>query len=178
MKKFILIFGLAVGFVLGSRMGRGPYEKLEQSARDIVDDPKVQEKAGQARDTVVNAAQETAGTVKDKAPQVADTVKDKAPQFADKIEDRAPGVADAVRQTAPQAADAVKEKAPQAADRVQQEAPRVADEASQAAAEGADAVKDRTTGPDSSDVDPVVYSSESTSAAGDAAVGDDKPLSS
>ena len=47
MKKLILVIGLAVGFVLGSRMGRGPYNKLEQTARQFADDPRVQEKVEQ-----------------------------------------------------------------------------------------------------------------------------------
>ena len=49
MKRFLFISGLAIGFVVGSRMGRGPYESLERTARQIVDDPEVQRKAAQAR---------------------------------------------------------------------------------------------------------------------------------
>jgi RNA polymerase-binding transcription factor DksA len=43
MKKFTFLLGLATGFVLGSRTGRGPYEQLESAVRQAVNQPKVQE---------------------------------------------------------------------------------------------------------------------------------------
>jgi hypothetical protein len=42
MKKFIFLLGMIAGFVLGSRMGRGPYEQLEGSVREMIDHPRVQ----------------------------------------------------------------------------------------------------------------------------------------
>lgn len=75
MKKFIFLAGLAVGFVLGSRMGRGPYESLERTARQVADDPEVQRRAAQARETAGRVAHDAAGTVKDKAPEVASSVQ-------------------------------------------------------------------------------------------------------
>ncbi len=89
MKKLILVIGLAVGFVLGSRMGRGPYNKLEQTARQFADDPRVQEKVGQARDTAATAARDVATTVKEKAPEVKEAAKDKAADAADTAKDKA-----------------------------------------------------------------------------------------
>src|SRR5690606_6364517 len=71
MKKFIFLAGLGIGFVIGSRAGRGPYESLERTARQVADDPEVQRRAAQAKDTATRVAQDTAGTVKDKAPEVA-----------------------------------------------------------------------------------------------------------
>ena len=71
MKKFIFLAGLGIGFVIGSRAGRGPYESLERTARQVADDPEVQRRATQAKDTATRVAQDTAGTVKDKAPEVA-----------------------------------------------------------------------------------------------------------
>ena len=35
MKKFIFLAGLGIGFVIGSRAGRGPYESLERTAQQI-----------------------------------------------------------------------------------------------------------------------------------------------
>ena len=75
MKKFIFLAGLAIGFVVGSRAGRGPYESLEATARQVADDPEVQRRAHQARGTAERVAQDTANTVKDKAPEVASSVK-------------------------------------------------------------------------------------------------------
>ena len=74
--KLILATGIAIGFVIGSKMGREPYEKLEATAKQYVDDPRVQEKVGQARETVSKVAKDAAETVKDKA--AASAAKDKA----------------------------------------------------------------------------------------------------
>ena len=71
MKKFIFLAGLGIGFVIGSRAGRGPYESLERTARQVADDPEVQRRAAQAKDTASRVAQDTAETVKEKAPDVA-----------------------------------------------------------------------------------------------------------
>lgn len=89
MKRFLFISGLAIGFVVGSRMGRGPYESLERIARQIVEDPEVQRKAAQARDTAGKAAKDAAETVKEKAPLVADAAKEKAAGAADAAKDKA-----------------------------------------------------------------------------------------
>lgn len=89
MKRFLFISGLAIGFVVGSRMGRGPYESLERTARQIVEDPEVQRKAAQARDTAGKAAKDAAETVKEKAPLVADAAKEKAAGAADAAKDKA-----------------------------------------------------------------------------------------
>lgn len=75
MKKFIFLAGLAIGFVVGSRAGRGPYESLERTARHVADDPEVQRRASQAKDTATKAAHDTAGAVKEKAPEVASNVQ-------------------------------------------------------------------------------------------------------
>ncbi|NMA77022.1 MAG: hypothetical protein GX960_07185 [Actinomycetales bacterium] len=88
MKKFIFLAGLAIGFVVGSRAGRGPYESLERTARQVADDPEVQRRAGQAKDTAARVAQDTASTVKEKAPEVASTVQDKVSDAADSAKER------------------------------------------------------------------------------------------
>jgi hypothetical protein len=41
MKKWILLFGIAVGFVLGSRAGRGPYKQIEGKVREVGARPEV-----------------------------------------------------------------------------------------------------------------------------------------
>jgi hypothetical protein len=69
MKKFTFMMGMIVGFFVGSRMGRGPYEQLEGAARQVADHPKVQsalhtaaDSAEAARDSALDA---TTGAIDD-----------------------------------------------------------------------------------------------------------------
>lgn len=55
--KLVFATGLAVGYVLGTRSGRERYEKLRTKAKELWQNPKVQETVSEA-----------AGTIKDKAP--------------------------------------------------------------------------------------------------------------
>ena len=65
MKKIlILLTGLGVGFILGSRTGRQSYERLKAQAQDLWTDPRVQ-------DTVEKANQ----SIREKSPAVADAVQ-------------------------------------------------------------------------------------------------------
>lgn len=80
-KRLILLAGLGVGYVLGSRTGRQSYEKLKAQAQDLWTDPRVQ-------DTVEKANQ----SIRDKSPAVADAVQ----TAADKVNSAtAPGSASA-----------------------------------------------------------------------------------
>ncbi|MGO3894344.1 YtxH domain-containing protein [Brevibacterium aurantiacum] len=63
-KRLILLAGLGVGYVLGSRTGRQSYEKLKAQAQDLWTDPRVQ-------DTVEKANQ----SIREKSPAVADAVQ-------------------------------------------------------------------------------------------------------
>lgn len=89
MKKFIFLSGLAIGFVIGSRAGRGPYESLERTARQVADDPEVQRRASQAKETATRVAQDTASTVKEKAPEVAASAKGAVAGAADSAKEHA-----------------------------------------------------------------------------------------
>lgn len=42
-KLFVLAVGIGIGFLLGSRAGRGPYEKVAGAADKFWHDPRVQE---------------------------------------------------------------------------------------------------------------------------------------
>lgn len=77
MKKVIFVLGIAIGVVIGSRLGRGPYESLERGARRVAEDPTVRQNAERARETVQRVAHDTAETVKEKAPGAAAAVKDR-----------------------------------------------------------------------------------------------------
>jgi hypothetical protein len=71
--KILLVVGLGVGYVLGSRAGREKYDELVAKAQKFWHDPRVQTQVGNAQ-----------GFVRDKAPDVADflssTVKKAAPK--------------------------------------------------------------------------------------------------
>ncbi|WP_309132774.1 hypothetical protein [Brevibacterium sp.] len=66
-KRLILLAGLGVGYVLGSRTGRQSYERLKAQVQELWSDPRVQ-------DTVDKANQ----SIRDKAPGVADAVQSAA----------------------------------------------------------------------------------------------------
>jgi hypothetical protein len=129
MKKFIFLAGLGIGFVIGSRAGRGPYESLERTARQVADDPEVQRRAAQAKDTASRVAQDTAANVKEKAPEVAETVKDKAPEVAAAAQTTVAGAADAAKHRLSNRADATPDA----------EAEKIADASADSAAAGGDA---------------------------------------
>jgi hypothetical protein len=79
MKKWTLLFGIAVGFVLGSRAGRGPYKQIEGKVREVGSRPEVQK----AVKKVTRRAQEQAG-------DIASTVHDRAGEVAGKIGEKLP----------------------------------------------------------------------------------------
>jgi hypothetical protein len=66
MKEIVLLLGLSVGFVLGSRSGRGPYEQLERKLRSF-----------SRRDDVRGTVTQLRDAAKDQANAVADNVTDK-----------------------------------------------------------------------------------------------------
>ena len=74
MKKFTFLLGLATGFVLGSRTGRGPYEQLEGAVRQAVNQPKVQE--------TLQSAADSAESVRDATLDAATGAIDDASQAA------------------------------------------------------------------------------------------------
>jgi len=63
--KILLVTGLAVGYLLGTRAGRERYEEITSAAKKLWADPRVQKPVKQAEDFV-----------KEKAPEVADFVAD------------------------------------------------------------------------------------------------------
>jgi hypothetical protein len=63
--KILLLTGLAVGYVLGTRAGRERYNQMKDAATKVWNDPRVQKPVHQAE-----------GFVKEKAPEVAEFVSD------------------------------------------------------------------------------------------------------
>lgn len=77
MNKLTLLVAGGVGYVLGARAGRERYEQIKRMATRVKEDPRVQEKAQQAADTVKDVAKEKGPVVKDKVVSAASTAADK-----------------------------------------------------------------------------------------------------
>jgi hypothetical protein len=84
--KVLLITGLAVGYVLGTRAGRERYEQMKANANKVWNDPRVQKPVQQAEDFVKEKAPEVAefvsGGVKKVVSQVSGGSKTPAPKAA------------------------------------------------------------------------------------------------
>jgi hypothetical protein len=72
--KILLVVGLAVGYVLGTRAGREKYEEIKATATKLWNDPRVQKQVNNAE-----------GFVKDKAPEVAEFLADGAKTVVSKV---------------------------------------------------------------------------------------------
>jgi len=72
--KILLVVGLAVGYVLGTRAGREKYEEIKRNATKLWNDPRVQHRVDQAEDFV-----------KDKAPEVAEFLADGAKKVVSQV---------------------------------------------------------------------------------------------
>jgi len=79
MKKLMILAAAGVGYVLGTKAGRQRYEQLRSAARDLKNDPRVQEKAHQAADL----AREKAPVVKEKLADVASSAAGKVHHSSD-----------------------------------------------------------------------------------------------
>lgn len=83
MKRLLIVSAGAVGFLLGSRAGREPYEQFMRAIGQLKDDPRVQEKAHQG-----------AQLVREQAPVVADKVADAAKTATSKVTSAVSGSSD------------------------------------------------------------------------------------
>lgn len=79
MKKLLLVLGLAVGYVLGTRAGRARYEQLRTTYEKIRSDERVQAAASKAAGTAAAAAP----VVKEKVHAVADSAVSKVKRSDD-----------------------------------------------------------------------------------------------
>jgi hypothetical protein len=84
MKKMILLFGAAIGYVAGAAAGRERYEQIRSMTSRVKNNPQVQAQASKAAD----AAKDAAPVVKDKVGDAADTVQQKV-KGDQKLEDSA-----------------------------------------------------------------------------------------
>ena len=77
--KILLVVGLGVGYLLGTRAGRERYEQIKDAASKLWNDPRVQKRVDQAEDFV-----------KDKAPDVAEFLADGAKTVVSKVSGSTP----------------------------------------------------------------------------------------
>ena len=77
--KILLVVGLGVGYLLGTRAGRERYEQIKEAASKLWNDPRVQQRVDQAEDFV-----------KDKAPEVAEFLADGAKTVVSKVSGSTP----------------------------------------------------------------------------------------
>lgn len=81
MKKFLLLLGLGVGFVLGSRAGREPYERLRTTVNDLTERREFKRLADSTTDLANSVAQD----VSDKVSEATDRASDKVDKVSDKV---------------------------------------------------------------------------------------------
>ncbi|MCP2310494.1 hypothetical protein FHR36_003627 [Kitasatospora paracochleata] len=77
-----LIVGVGIGYVLGARAGRQRYEQIAAAARQLKENPKVQDAAGKARQQAGAVAGRAAGAVADRVgDRLPNAVTDRVPYF-------------------------------------------------------------------------------------------------
>lgn len=72
--KILLVAGLGIGYVLGTRAGRERYNEIKRAAGRLWNDPRVK-----------NQVAGVEGFVKDKAPDVAEFLSDNAKKVASQV---------------------------------------------------------------------------------------------
>jgi len=72
--KILLVVGLGIGYVLGTRAGREKYDQMKATLNKFWNDPRVQKQVDNAQEFV-----------KDKAPDVAEFVADGAKKVVSQL---------------------------------------------------------------------------------------------
>ncbi len=68
MKKLAFVFGLALGFILGSKAGTGPYEGLVDKARSLRQRPEIEDAVERAKEAASDQVTEAAEKLNEKLP--------------------------------------------------------------------------------------------------------------
>lgn len=79
--KAAFLIGGAVGYVLGARAGREQFEKIRGSAKQMWENPRVQE-------TVNDVEQRASSLMHDKAPELKEKITDAVKSAADTVRSR------------------------------------------------------------------------------------------
>ena len=77
--KILLVVGIGIGYVLGTRAGREKYDQMKATAQKLWNDPRVQKQVDAVEDFV-----------KDKAPDVAEFVSDNAKKVVAQVSGKKP----------------------------------------------------------------------------------------
>jgi hypothetical protein len=85
MKKFLLAVGAAVGFVLGSRAGRGPYERLEAKVKGLVGSSSLQDAVSSTKEAMQSVSDAATLTIKEKVDEAAQHFSEAAEKSAEKV---------------------------------------------------------------------------------------------
>ncbi|MCD9154368.1 hypothetical protein [Aeromicrobium duanguangcaii] len=83
MKKLALLTAVGVGYVLGTRAGRGRYEQIKQQAEKVWNTEPVQATAHKAQDTAKTTASDVGHRAAETAKDVTSTVTEKVKTAAD-----------------------------------------------------------------------------------------------
>ncbi|BFV59420.1 YtxH domain-containing protein [Kitasatospora sp. CMC57] len=83
MWKLTFVVGVGVGYVLGAKAGRKRYEQIAGAARQVAQNPKVQDVAGKARHQAGVVAGKAAGAVAEKVgDRLPNALTDRVPYLS------------------------------------------------------------------------------------------------
>lgn len=94
MKKLTLLAAVGIGYVLGTRAGRGRYEQIKQQAEKVWSNDSVQATVDKAQDTAKHTASDVGHRVAETAKDVSGAVADKAKTAAHLSKEKVSGGSD------------------------------------------------------------------------------------
>ena len=68
MKKLIFLLGVAVGFLMGSKIGHEPYAKVEKKVKEFTDRPELQDAMKKAKSAAQEQVDHFSEKMSDKLP--------------------------------------------------------------------------------------------------------------
>lgn len=88
LKKAAFVVGFGAGFLVGSYMGREPFEQVQAKVTGVYEDPEVRRK-------VQEGAEKAAATVKEQAPVVSEKATEAAKSATAKVKEATGGQSEA-----------------------------------------------------------------------------------
>ena len=85
MKKFVLAVGAVIGFILGSRAGRRPYEQIESKVKSLTGRSSVHDAVSSTKNAMHQATDAATSTIGQKVDDAAHHVSDVIDKSADKV---------------------------------------------------------------------------------------------